>query len=610
MVDPRADIPTIEVFVPGAGAGLADARQVVSDEHVGALLRITTALAASLTEADVHATLVDHVAAAVSASTCALWLAHGDSLRLVRQVGYRPESQARFATVPLTHAPSYPFLDAFRTCEAIWIGSTTALLERYPHLGDATSIGRMYRVACLPLAIEGAVLGTLAMTFDEGRPASTSEQSFLLLIARYATLALQRLRVVEAERRSRERADAVAIENSRLNAEAEAGRRRAEQLYRFATAAVNADSLGRVCDAGIDAILQALEADRAAVLLFDDGVMRFKAWRGLSDAYRQAVEGHSPWQRDHRAPKPVLVSDCLHDPAWAAYADVFRAEGIGALAFIPLISRGELLGKFMVYYGAARTFSVVEMEVATAISNHLASTISRFTTLAALERTVRDNELFAGVLAHDLRNPLAAIVTATEVALYQIDADEKTRKPLTRILSSAGRMKRMIEQLLDFTRARVGGGIEIHRQPGNLSELVAQVAGELELVYPECRFEVAPRGDASGSWDPDRLAQVVSNLAGNACQHGTAGHLIVIEIDGTQPERIQLSVHNHGEIPEVLVPQIFDPFRGGNKRYSKQSGLGLGLYIVSEIVRAHHGRVQVSSSSRDGTRFLVDLPRE
>ena len=95
-----------------------------------------------------------------------------------------------------------------------------------------------------------------------------------------------------------------------------------------------------------------------------------------------------------------------------AYVPLFRSEGIGALAFVPLVSRGRLLGKFMIYYDEPHVFAPAEVETALSIANHLASVIARFSAISALEETIRGNELFAGVLAHDLRNPLGAITTA------------------------------------------------------------------------------------------------------------------------------------------------------------------------------------------------------
>ncbi|MBA3456139.1 MAG: GAF domain-containing protein [Deltaproteobacteria bacterium] len=284
---------------------------------------------------------------------------------------------------------------------------------------------------------------------------------------------------------------AAAIETTRLHTETQEARARAEQLYQFAHAAVTTDKVDQVCDAALTAIGKALNTDRAAILLFDDdGVMRFKGWRNLTDEYRRAVEGHTPWARDALAPEPVLISDVAADASLAAYRDLFQRERIGSLAFIPLVSRGQLLGKFMIYYEQAHAYSTNEIDLASAIANHLGSILARFTAVAELESTIRYNELFAGVLAHDLRNPLGSMMMAAQLMLMRQEGQgDLSAKPLTLILSSGQRMTRMIDQLLDFTRARVGGGIEISRTATNLADLCKQAVAEVELIHPDRRIE-------------------------------------------------------------------------------------------------------------------------
>ena len=117
--------------------------------------------------------------------------------------------------------------------------------------------------------------------------------------------------------------------------------------------------------AAVEAVVTTVGADRAALLLYDpDGVMRFKAWRGLSEAYRQAVEGHTPWSPDDAAAKPILVRNVYADPEMAEFWPVFGAEGIGALAFVPLVHQEHVVGKFMLYYDKPHDFSESELAVA------------------------------------------------------------------------------------------------------------------------------------------------------------------------------------------------------------------------------------------------------
>jgi signal transduction histidine kinase len=404
---------------------------------------------------------------------------------------------------------------------------------------------------------------------------------------------------------------ATAIENTRLNQENLEARSRAEELYRFAHSVVSAENVEQVLESALDGIENMFGTDRAAVLLMDsNGVMRFRAWRSLSDDYRAAVEGHSPWPRDAVDPQPVLVTDVRSGPSLRDYLPLFDREGIASLAFIPLVNRGRLLGKFMVYYPKPHRYSRQEVVIAIAIANHLASVAARFEALARLTETVRYNELFAGVLAHDLKTPLSAMITAAQLALmWQEGQGDRSAKPLGRIVTSGQRMNRMIDQLLDVTRARVGGGFHIQAREMNLAELCRQTIDELELAFPDWQIRMDTYGDVHGSWDPDRLQQILSNLIANAGQHGEPGTGIQVVVDGRREEEIQVSVHNAGAIPEQTLANVFDPFRGTVHRRDRTRGLGLGLFIVSEVVRAHGGRIEVDSQPERGTTFTLNLPR-
>jgi PAS domain S-box-containing protein len=454
-------------------------------------------------------------------------------------------------------------------------------LERFP----------MHAVICAPLVVRGHLIGTVAAARTRaGEPYTPEDLEMLEGLAERA---------------------ASAIENARLHRENVEARARAEQLYRFAHAAVSAQDVEEVFEAALGAIEGAFGTGRAAILLFDDdGVLRFRAWRQLSDEYRAAVEGHSPWPRGAASPQPVLVPDALHDDALAASAPLLQRERIGSLAFIPLVTRGRLLGKLVVYHARPHAYSTGEIELASAIADNLASIASRFVALAQLEQTVHYNELFAGVLAHDLRNPLGAIMTAAQLLLMRQEGEgDRSAKPLSRILSSGQRMSRMIDQLLDFTRARAGGGIEIQPRDTSLAELCAQAVGELELVFPSRTIECEAAGDLAGVWDPDRVLQIISNLVANAGQHAPAGSDISVKLDGRGADAVTLEVHNEGAIPESLLPSLFDPFRGTRQRRGHSQGLGLGLFIVKELVRAHGGTVDVASSAAHGTTFTIRLPR-
>jgi signal transduction histidine kinase len=225
-------------------------------------------------------------------------------------------------------------------------------------------------------------------------------------------------------------------------------------------------------------------------------------------------------------------------------------------------------------------------------------------------QTLRLNEMFTAVLGHDLRNPLNAILTGAQL-LQLRSQDQAMRGIASRVLSSAKRMSRMIDSLLDLTRARLGGGISLHIARADLALLIRRVIQEHQAACPdrEITFAQEPNSDPAGEWDADRMAQVASNLIGNALQHGDAGEPIAIALDGRAADVVSFSVANSGVIAAEVLPHIFDPFRGGDRQMGQPEGLGLGLYIVQQIVRAHGGTVDVSSGPDRQTVFRVTVPR-
>lgn len=166
----------------------------------------------------------------------------------------------------------------------------------------------------------------------------------------------------------------------------------------------------------------------------------------------------------------------------------------------------------------------------------------------------------------------------------------------------------MIEQLLDFARAR-HGGIALEPKATNLGEVTRQIVQELEDLNPSTSIDLVESGDVSGIWDPDRLSAVVSNLATNAVKHGTQHQKITVELDGTERAVVHLRVTNVGAIPEASIPTLFDPFKQTVPAKTGERGLGLGLFIAQAIVHAHWGEIAMHTVDSEKTVFEVTLPR-
>jgi two-component system sensor histidine kinase/response regulator len=222
--------------------------------------------------------------------------------------------------------------------------------------------------------------------------------------------------------------------------------------------------------------------------------------------------------------------------------------------------------------------------------------------------TLRLNEMLTAVLSHDLRSPLNAVLTSA-VLIQRRSTEQPVKDTAGRILSSGKRMSRMIEDMLDMARARLAGGIPLKREAADLGALVDRVVSEIQAAYPERGIEVQQAGDLNGNWDGERLAQVASNLLGNALQHGDDSDAVKVKVDGARSEAVVMAVENSGTIPPDLLPQLFDPFRGAQRQTGRTEGLGLGLYIVHQIVLAHGGSVDVKSGDNNRTTFIVRIPR-
>ena len=185
---------------------------------------------------------------------------------------------------------------------------------------------------------------------------------------------------------------------------------------------------------------------------------------------------------------------------------------------------------------------------------------------------------------------------------------ESARAHALRIDHAARRMAEMIGTLLDFAQARFRGALPVSPLPANLAEIARETVEELRAGWPGRQIGVELRGDPMGQWDPPRVAQVISNLVANALTHGAEGAPVQVLIDGDRAEA-RLTVHNTGPvIPSTVIPTLFEPFRRGPEQH-RAHGVGLGLYIASQIVQAHDGSIEVLSTPSDGTRFTVHLPR-
>ncbi len=300
-----------------------------------------------------------------------------------------------------------------------------------------------------------------------------------------------------------------------------------------------------------------------------------------------------PLYHDHHTPRMYHFESYISVP-------VFRTDGrffgtICALDPNPAPLRSSTIQSTMESF--ARVLSL-QIEAEEALQNTQAQ-------LQEERGTAELREQFIAVLGHDLRNPLFAINFGAE-RLLRKHPNPATDTLVRHILTSGRRASQLVEDVLDFARGRMGSGIPLHLNDcQDLQDALQHVVLEVQSVNPQ-RLIQADIGDLRGVYgDRDRLAQLLSNLVANAIHHGS--HDGPVEVTArVEDEQFTLTVKNPGQIDELALPRLFQPYSRPVKD-TPQAGLGLGLYIVKQIADAHGGQLEVSSCAQTGTLFTFTL---
>jgi hypothetical protein len=311
---------------------------------------------------------------------------------------------------------------------------------------------------------------------------------------------------------------------------------------------------------------------------------------------------------------PVVISHVAQDPVYSGHATP-AMYGFQSYISVPImLSGGRLFGTLCAIdpkpakIDGAETVAMFQL-FAELIGQHL-ETNDRLATIEARLLDEREaaklREQFIAVLGHDLRNPLASIDAGARMLLRD-PASETSRSIAIAIQQSVHRMAGLIDDVMDFARGRLGGGIALKPRPVDLAPVLTQVVEELRAGWPYRRIDAAFALPNPIVCDPSRIAQMFSNLMGNAVKHGAPEGVIKCRAlidDGD----LVLWVGNQGDdIPPAIVARLFQPFVRGEVA-PHQQGLGLGLYIASEIANGHGGTLTISSSSGE-TRVVFRMPR-
>lgn len=295
------------------------------------------------------------------------------------------------------------------------------------------------------------------------------------------------------------------------------------------------------------------------------------------------------------------------------------------LAALPLGSKSMAHGALCVAR-AGKGFSQGDVRHLQHASSAVGGALTRIAALAAehaaehviklaeskLRAVAEDRALLAeqmvGIVSHDLRNPLSAILMGTTLLERGEALPVQKERVLQKVRSAARRAQRMVEEMLDFTQARVGTGLALKLIDVDLDELMASIVDELRLSFPDVTLQYPDNLLGSAYLDADRIHQLLGNLVANAAMYGAPRKPVRLACKLSAGELV-FSVHNEGEaIPEAMIAAIFEPMMRGQEHDSAQRGVGLGLYIVRAIAEAHCGTVNVTSSAENGTCFSVRIP--
>jgi sigma-B regulation protein RsbU (phosphoserine phosphatase) len=365
---------------------------------------------------------------------------------------------------------------------------------------------------------------------------------------------------------------------------------RLRKLTEVSRALTNTLSLEELLHLVVMRAAEVVDAEKAVLMLVgDDGVLSVGAAHGLEQAV--CDQFREPFHETLITRLQGLLS-------------VPRPEDVLA---VPLVVGGDVMGVLAAAPRAKRDAADEEEWLLSAFADQAAVALEK----TRLDETAEFRERLIGIVSHDLSTPISAIAMSAETVLKREGLDHRTMRAVVRIQNSADRAARMIQDLLDFTQARLGGGIHIERRATNLQAIVQEVVDELSLTHPERSIVVTARGDTSGEWDPDRITQAVGNLVQNALHYSPSSSEVRLGVEG-DGDHVVVTVHNDGPpIPRERLPQIFEPLRRATTELTKRTrSVGLGLYIVKHIVDAHRGTVLAESSLEQGTTLTVRLPRQ
>lgn len=536
----------------------ADAQHLA--ERLARLQEITAALSASRTADEIARTITERVHAVVGAAVSFACVLDATGAHRLRLLGTRlgDGSVAACAELPLDEA--LPGCRAAAVGEPLWLQTAEEVHAAFP--GGVDGDRRCGSLVALPLRAAGTVIGSLGFAFDEPRSFSEPERSFFLAVGEQCAVALDRARLVEDERSARSQAE-------RARAEAESARAESERVRSLLDGLVDNAPLG------IAVLDRDLRFQRINATLAEANGLPAEAHIGRTP--RELLPG-LPMDDIERTLRHVIdTGESLLDFEITGETPAGAGKRIWLETWYPVRAAGHTVGVGAIVREVTRERRAEEFQ------RHV-----------------------MGIVGHDLRNPLSAVLTATRL-LLRSPLEPAQERLVGRIGAGVARIEEIVRTLLDFARVRGGGGVPLSRRRCDLAEVYRNVVEECRLAHPGRQIRCEGQVGCTGDWDPDRIAQLLTNLISNALDHSEADEPVRVRCSGGERD-IVVEVANAGPpIPAEIIPRLFEPFLRGEG--GRSGGLGLGLFIAQAIAVAHGGRIDVRSGAPVGTVFSVRLPR-
>jgi signal transduction histidine kinase len=586
-----------------------------SAERTRRLQSVIARLSGALTAHEVADAILEESATSVGAHTAAIWrvAASADHLTMLGSRNY-PKGD-HYAEIPLD--PASAVGDAVIGGEPVWLESRAEYAARYPQWeartrGHTSHEGAPLAFACLPLVIEDRRLGVVALSFLDDHKFEPDERGFLRAIAQHCAQGLERARLYDVERAARRDAEA-ARERSSFLADASlilsSSLDYEEMLPRIAGLAVPAVSdlcavellneagteleLAAVAHSDRELVERIKEVRRRIPLRTDDpGVAAVVARTGEASLFASI-------------PEPLMVGSAQD----AQHLALMREMKVRSLVAVPVAARGQIFGTLTLASLQDRHYGRADLEMVSqpGLRTGMAIDNTRLYRQAVQAVNIRDE--FLSIAGHELRTPLTPILLESQILsrLAQVPDIDKVRLRADKLWRNAERMGKLIDELLDVSRIS-GGRLRLFLQECDLRDVVEDVIARAsdEAVRAETEIRLELGDPAPGLWDRTRIEQVTSNLVGNALKYGKGQPIDVFA--GQRDGRAVLLVHDRGiGIAPEDQQRIFQRFeRAVSSRHF--GGLGLGLWIVRQIVDAHGGSIAVESRPGKGAEFAVSLP--